>query len=53
MRVTEYMDYITRMDIGMSNNPKNSDYTHFRPWTVHKRQRYLYQCWIRGRKPVS
>jgi hypothetical protein len=53
MRLTEYIDYITREDIGMANNPKPTDYTHFRPWKIHKRQRYLYQCRIRGKKPVT
>jgi len=53
MRVTEYFHFITRQDIGIANREKSSDYTHFTPWTHHKRERYLYQCMIRGKKPVK
>ena len=44
MRLSEYFDFVTRTDIGMAANPKPMDYYYFSPWTVHKRQRYLYQC---------
>ena len=53
MRLTEYFDFITRADIGMASNPKQHDYYHFSPWTDHKRQRYLYQCRIKGKQPVK
>ena len=53
MRVTEYFDFITRADIGMAQRPKIGDYTHFTPSTKHKRQRYLYQCKLKGRTPVK
>ena len=53
MRVTEYIDFITRTDIGIAQNPGPNEYTHFNPWMKHKRQRYLYQCILRGKKPVK
>ena len=53
MRVTEYIHFITRMDIGMAQREKANDYTHFTPWTKQKRERYLYQCFIRGKTPVK
>ena len=53
MRITEYVHFITRVDIGMAHREKSGDYTHFTPYTVHKRQRYLYQCQLRGKKPVK
>ena len=53
MRVTEFIDYVTRSDIGMNQNPKQNDYTHFTPFTQHKRARYLHQCHLKGRKPVT
>jgi len=52
MRITEYFDFITRTDIDSANNPKSTDYYYFTPWTVHKRQRYLYQCQLKNKKPV-
>ena len=53
MRATEFFDWLTRTDIGMGVNPKKTDYTHFVPRLKHKRMRYLYQCWLRGKKPVK
>ena len=53
MRVTEYIDFITRKDLNLGKGPKESDYTHFTPWNVHKRQRYRYQCKLRGKEPVK
>ena len=53
MRLTEYFDFITRTDIGIAGNPKGGEYFYFSPWTIHKRQRYLYQCRIRGKNPVK
>ncbi len=43
MRVTEYIDYITRNDVKLGSNVKPSEYTHIRIKMVHKRQRYQYQ----------
>ena len=53
MRLTEYFDFITRTDIGMAANPKPMDYYYFTPWTAHKRQRYHYQCKLKGKQPVK
>jgi hypothetical protein len=53
MRLTEYFHFLKRDDIGMAQNPKERDYTHFRPNVFHKRQRYYYQCMIKGKKPVK
>lgn len=53
MRLTEYFNFIIRTDIGIAGKPKNNDYFYFSPWTIHKRQRYLYQCKLRGKKPVK
>ena len=36
MRLTEYIDFITRTDLKLGRNPKNDDYTHFTPWNMHK-----------------
>ena len=53
MRLTEYFHFIKRTDIGLGQNPKPIDYTHFTPWNSHKRTRYLYQCKLRGKEPVK
>ena len=53
MRLTEYFDWITRTDIGIAVNAKSTDYYYFTPWTIHKRQRYLYQCKIQGKETVK
>jgi hypothetical protein len=53
MRLTEYIHWLTRDDIGMSTNPKADDYTHLVVRTVDKRARYLYQCKLKGREPVK
>ena len=53
MRLTEYMHYITSTDLKLGRNPGVSDYTHFTPWNTHKRQRYRYQCKLRGKEPVQ
>ena len=53
MRLTEYIHYLNRTDIGMVSSPKDEDYTHFTPWTIDKRNRYLYQCKLRGKEPVK
>ena len=43
MRVTEYIDYITRKDVHLGSNVKPSEYTHITIRMIHKRQRYEYQ----------
>ena len=53
MRVTEYLHFITRTDIGVAQNPKEIDYSHFRPSMIDKRHRYLYQCKQKGLTPVK
>ena len=53
MRLTEYIDFITRTDIGSAQNPKPNDYTHFVPKMIQKRHRYLYQCKRKGKEPVK
>ena len=53
MRATEYIHFITRTDLKLGRRESNSDYTHFTPWTIHKRQRYLYQCKLQGKKPIK
>ena len=53
MRVTEYIDFIIREDLKLGRGPKDKDYTHFTPWNVHKRQRYLYQCKLKGKEMVK
>jgi|TARA_R110002020_G_scaffold152890_1_gene331932 hypothetical protein len=47
MRVSEYIDYITRKDLGLGKNPSAIDYTHFTARMIHKRQRYDYQRMLR------
>mgnify|MGYP003648193822 FL=1 len=53
MRLSEYINWLTRTDIGMAVNPKINDYTHLTPQMLDKRARYLYQCKIRGKKPTK
>ena len=53
MRLTEYIDFITRTDIGMAQREKAGEYLYFTPSTEHKRQRYVYQCWLKGKEPVK
>jgi hypothetical protein len=43
MRLTEYIDYLTRTDVHLGKNIKPSEYTHITIRMVHKRQRYEYQ----------
>ena len=43
MRVSEYIDYITRIDVHLGKNIKPNEYTHITIRMVHKRQRYEYQ----------
>jgi len=53
MRLTEYIHFLKRMDIGIARNPDPSEYTHLTPNQENKRFRYLYQCDIRGKKPIK
>ena len=53
MRLTEYIDWLTRTDIGMASNPKQDDYTHLRVSMLDKRSRYLYQCKLNNKQPVK
>ena len=53
MRLTEYVDWLIRTDIGMATNPKVDDYHHLKVTMKDKRARYLYQCKIRGKEPVK
>ena len=53
MRLSEYMHFVTRTDLKLGRNPKESDYTHFTPWNYHKRHRYRYQSKLRGKEPVK
>jgi len=53
MRLTEYINWLTRTDIGMAVNPKSHDYTHLQVTMLNKRERYLYQCKIKGKEPVK
>mgnify|MGYP004462796895 FL=1 len=52
MRVTEYIHWLTRTDIGMAVNPKKDDYYHIEIKQEDKRARYLYQCNLKGKEPV-
>tara|TARA_R110002020_G_scaffold249703_2_gene463683 strand:- start:30329 stop:30490 length:162 start_codon:yes stop_codon:yes gene_type:complete len=53
MRLSEYIHWLNRDDIGMASNPKEFDYTHLRPSMLDKRARYLYQCALKNKKPVK
>ena len=43
MRVSEFIDYITRKDVHLGKNIKPSEYTHVTIKMIHKRLRYEYQ----------
>ena len=43
MRISEYIDYITRTDVHLGKNIKPHEYTHITIRMIHKRQRYEYQ----------
>ena len=53
MRITEYIHFLKRDDIGIARNPDPDEYTHLTPSLEDKRERYLYQCMIKGKKPVK
>ena len=41
------------MDIGISQNPGYNDYNHITLSFRDKRQRYIFQCRLRGKNPVK
>ena len=43
MRISEYIDYITRTDVHLGKNIKPHEYTHLTIRMIHKRERYEYQ----------
>ena len=47
MRLTEYIDYITRSNLALSKNPKRHEYTHLTLTNRIKRERYEYQKRLR------
>ena len=47
MRATEFMHFMNRTDIGLGQNPKDRDYTHYTPRMLAKRARYEYQKMLR------
>ena len=47
MRATEFMHFMNRKDIGIGQNPKERDYTHYTPRMLGKRARYEYQKMLR------
>ena len=53
MRITEYIDWVTRTDIGIASNPKEHDYMYLKVSMLYKRYRYLYQCKLKGKEPVK
>ena len=48
MRATEFLHWLVRTDIGISHNPKETDYTHMTCTMKVKRARYQYQKKIKG-----
>ena len=53
MRITEYIDWINRKDLKLGRRESVHDYTHLTLTTKIKRDRYLYQCKLKGRTPVK
>ena len=43
MRLTEFINYITRSNLALSKNPKDHEYTHLTLTNRIKRMRYKYQ----------
>ena len=48
MRATEFMHFMNRTDIGLGENPKERDYTHYTPKMYAKRRRYENQKMLRS-----
>ena len=44
------MHFMNRTDIGLGQNPKDRDYTHYTPRMYAKRRRYEYQLMLRKLK---
>ena len=53
MRLTEYWNFITRTDLKLGKRESLTDYTHFTPYTKHKRERYLYQSNRKAKEPIK
>ena len=53
IRLTEYIHWINRTDIGVAEREKNGDYHHLTMYTKYKRDRYIYQCMLKGKEPVK
>ena len=53
MRVTEFLHWLNRTDIGIAQNPHERDYTHMTCTMKVKRARYQYQKSLRGEKNES
>ena len=49
MRVSEFIHYLNRKDVGLGRNVNSSDYTHLTIRMVHKRLRYEYQTKLRSK----
>tara|TARA_R100001594_G_scaffold24002_2_gene46978 strand:- start:554 stop:730 length:177 start_codon:yes stop_codon:yes gene_type:complete len=47
MRATEYIDYLTRTNVGLGKNIKEHEYTHLTITQKLKRERYNYQKELR------
>ena len=47
MRVTEYIDYLTRENLHLGKNAKDHEYTHITLTKRVKRDRYNYQLMLR------
>lgn len=50
MRVSEFIHYINRKDVGLGRNVKDEDYTHITIKQHTKRIRYQYQLNLRRLK---
>jgi len=53
MRISEFVHFMNRTDIGLGQNPPERDYVYFTPWTIHKRWRYEYQLKLRETQKES
>jgi len=53
MRATEFMHFMNRTDIGLGQNPKERDYTHYTPRMLGKRARYEYQKMLREQNKLK
>ena len=53
MRASEFIHFMNRRDIGLGQNPKERDYTHYTPRMYAKRCRYEYQKMLREKEKES